>query len=154
MSIEQIDAELARLQAELGSVERAPRTIAERYADAEARLRACESVYRQWGFDVSAGHPGEAQYVQRRSQIGALMVVNPAALLKAERQRIEAQGEGLSAADKARRLDQLRAAILRASAKRELLVRAIEVEGEFAPRPPLHAELAVFTRAEVERLAR
>ena len=81
------------------------------------------------------------------------MVANSAALLKAERQRIEAQGEGLTATDKQRRLDQLRAAILRASANRELLVRATEVEGEFLPRPALHAELAVFTRAEVERLA-
>ena len=49
-------------------------------------------------------------------------------------QRIAAQGEGLSAADKARKLDQLRGAILTAAAKRELTLRAIEGT-EFLPRP-------------------
>jgi 4-hydroxyphenylpyruvate dioxygenase-like putative hemolysin len=150
--LERLDSEIARLQAEAASIERAPRTIAERYAETEARLREAEGVYRQWGFDASAGHPGEAQHVQRQSLIGALMVVNSAALLKAERQRIEAQGEGLTAAEKARRLDQLRAAILRASANRELLVRATEGDGEFQPRV-IHLELAIYTQAAVERLA-
>jgi hypothetical protein len=56
--------------------------------------------------------------------------------------------------DKARRLAELERAILRASAKRELLVRATEVEGEFKPRPPLHAELTVFRRAALKELAR
>ena len=154
MSIEQMDAEIARLQVEIGSVERAPRTVAERYAEAEARLRQAESVYRQWGFDASAGHPSEAQHVQRQSLIGALMVVNSAALLKAERQRIEAQGEGLSAPAKAERLAQLRRQIERLCAQRELQLREREAPGEFLPRPVLHAGMAVFQKPDLERLAR
>jgi hypothetical protein len=97
------------------------------------------------------------EYVWQRNQIliGATLVANRKAVVDSERARIKAQTEGgISATDRQRRLDQLRAAILRASANRELLVRATEVEGEFLPRPGLHAELAVFTRAEVERLAR
>jgi hypothetical protein len=153
MSIAQIDVELARLQAEFGSVERMPRTIAERYAEAEARLREAEGVYRQWGFDASAGHPGAAQHMQRQSLIGALMVVNSAALLKAERQRIEAQGEGLSPPAKAERLDELRRQILEAAAKHELALREIEGDGEFQPRVT-HPELAIYRLAVVEHLAR
>ena len=152
MTIEQIDAEIARLQVDIGSVERAPRTIAERYAEAEARLREAEGVFREWGFDASAGHPGAAQHMQRQSLIGALMVVNSAALLKAERQRIEAQGEGLSPPAKAERLDELRRQILKAAAKRELAVREIERDGEFQPRV-IHPELAIYRQAAVERLA-
>jgi hypothetical protein len=152
MSADQIDAELARLQAEIASVERAPRTIAERYAETEARLREAEGVYRQWGFDASAGHPGAAQHMRRQSLIGALMVVNSAALLKAERQRIEAQGEGLSPPAKAQRLDELRCQILKAAARRELAVREIERDGEFQPRV-IHPELAIYRQAAVERQA-
>lgn len=151
-SIEQIDAAIARLQAGLASVERMPRPISERYDEAAARLREAEGVYRQWGFDASAGHPGEAQYMQRQSLIGALMVVNSAALLKTERQRIEAQGEGLSAPAKAERLDELRRQILKAAAKRELAVREIERDGEFQPRV-IHPELAIYRQAAVERAA-
>jgi hypothetical protein len=46
-----------------------------------------------------------------------------------------------------------RIAILRAAAKRELLVRKQETAGEFSAWP-VHAELAVYKRSEVERLAR
>jgi hypothetical protein len=150
-AIDQLDAEIAGLQAEVARVEHMPRTIAERFAEAEARLREAEGVYRQWGFDVSAGHPGEAQHLQRQSLIGALMVVNSAALLKAERERIAAAGEGLSAVDKARTLDQLRGAILKVAEKREVTLRAIE-GAEFLPRP-VHPELVVAKLAAVERLA-
>jgi hypothetical protein len=151
-AIDQLDAEIAGLQAEIARVEHMPRTIAERFAETEVRLREAEGVYRQWGLDVSARHPGEAQHLQRQSLIGALMVVNSAALLKAERERIAAAGEGLSAVDKARTLDQLRGAILKAAAKRELTLRTIE-GAEFLPRPGPHPELAVWKLAAVERLA-
>jgi hypothetical protein len=152
-SIEQIDAEIARLQAELASVERMPRPISERYDEAAARLREAEGVYRQWGFDASAGHPGEAQHMQRQSLIGALMVVNSAALLKAEHERIAAAGEGLSEREKTERLAQLRRQIERLCAQRELQLREREAPGEFLPRPVLHAEMAVFRKPDLERLA-
>jgi hypothetical protein len=100
---------------------------------------------------VSAGHPAEHAHLQRQSLIGAIMVTAGDKLLRAERQRIEQQGEGLTAADKARRLDQLLGAILRTAARRELAVREIEGDG-FMVRP-VHPELLVYKRADLERLA-
>ena len=142
-----------RPKSKVASTERAPRTIAERYAEAEAELRACEQVFRQWGLRVSAGHPGETEHLQRQAVIGACMVVGADKLLKVERDRIAAAGEGLTAVDKAKRLADLDRAILRTAAKRELLLRDREAPGEFLPREP-HAELAVFRRDAVEHLAR
>jgi hypothetical protein len=86
--------------------------------------------------------------------VGMAMVANRKALLDSERARIKTLAEaGISATDRRRRLDQLSAAILRAAARRELALREIEGAGEFQPRP-VHAELAIFQRGEVERLAR
>ena len=89
--------------------------------------------------------------MQRQVLIGAQMVAAGDKLLSVERQRIAAQGEGLSAADKTRKLDELRRAILRTAAKRELAVREIEHD-DFFDRP-VHPELVVYARAEVERIA-
>jgi hypothetical protein len=104
------------------------------------------------GHKVSAAHPEQTAYLQRQAVLGACMVAGGDKLLQVERQRIEAQGEGMSAADKARRLDQLRGAILKAAAKRELALRAIEGT-EFMPRT-VHPELAIYRQAAVEQLAR
>jgi hypothetical protein len=99
-------------------------------------------------------HPDEAAMLATLAQslIGAMMAAGGDKLQQVERQRIEAQGKGISAADKTRKLDQLRGAILRTAAKRELLLSELEGDG-FQPRP-VHAELAIFQRGEVERLAR
>jgi hypothetical protein len=59
----------------------------------------------------------------------------------------------MSATDRQRRLDQLRAAILRTAARRELALREIEGEGEFRPRG-VRPEILIFTEAAVEQLAR
>ena len=67
--------------------------------------------------------------------------------------RSSRQGHGISAPDKQRRLDELRGAILKAAARRELALRAVEGVGEFQPRP-VHPELLIYRQAEVERLAR
>jgi hypothetical protein len=150
-AIEQCDAEIARLQVEIGSVEHAPPTIAERCAEAEAELRSAEALYQSHGLKVSAEHPAEHAHLQRQALIGAMMAAGGDKLLQVERQRIEAQGEGMSAADKTRKLDQLRGAILKAAAKRELALRAIE-GAEFMPRA-VHPELAIYKQAAVERLA-
>jgi hypothetical protein len=81
------------------------------------------------------------------------MVADRKALIDSERQRIKAATEGgISATDKQRRLDQLRAAILKAAAKRELALR--KVEGDDFMVRSVHPELAIFKQAEVERLAR
>jgi hypothetical protein len=151
-AIDQLDAEIAGLQAEIARVEHMPATVAERYAAAEAELREGERIFRTHGPNPSAAYPGQTADLQRRAAIGAAMVVGAEQLLRVERQRIEAQGEGLSAADKARKLEQLRGAILKAAAKRELTLRAIE-GAEFLPRPGPHPELAVWKLAAVERLA-
>jgi hypothetical protein len=80
------------------------------------------------------------------------MVAAPDKLLQVERQRIEAAAEGLSAVDRARKLGELQRAILRTAAKRELAVREIEGDDNFMVRP-VHPELIVYKRTEVERLA-
>jgi hypothetical protein len=64
---------------------------------------------------------------------------------------VHQQGEGLAAADKLRKSNELRRQILRAAAKRELGLRA---EGaELMPRV-IHPELAIYRQAAVEQLAR
>src|SRR5262245_52009005 len=119
-AIEKLGAEIARLQAEVRTVEPAPPTIAERYEAAAAVLREAEQVYRTHGLNVSAGHPGEAAHLQRQALIGALMVATGGEkLLRAERQSIEQQSEGMTAVAKTARLDDLRRGILRAAARRE-----------------------------------
>ena len=91
-AIEHLDAEIARLQAEIASVERAPPTVAERFADVEAELRDAERLYRTRGLKVSAAHPDQTAFLQRQALLGACMVVGADQLLRAERQRIEAAG--------------------------------------------------------------
>jgi hypothetical protein len=151
-NIEKLDDEIRRLQAEVAGVEIMPPTIAERVAAVEGELRQAEQIYRTYGLKVSAAHPLETAHLQRQALVGACMVVGGRELLKVERQRIEAQGEGMTVADRERRIAELRAAMLKAAARRELLVR--EIEGaEFMPRP-VHPELVVYRQADVERLAR
>ena len=95
----------------------------------------------------------EDVHQRHQATIGAAVVANKKALLDSERARIKAATEGgIAAPDKARRLEELRRAILKAAAKRELFVR--EIEGSEFLRRPTHAELAVFKQADVERLAR
>jgi hypothetical protein len=81
-----------------------------------------------------------------------MMVAAGDKLLQAERQRIEQQGEGPTATDKARRLEQLRHQILRLCARRELALRKVERDGEFLPRPAVHPELVVARRPDLEQL--
>jgi hypothetical protein len=130
-----------------------PATIAERVAAIESELRQAEQLYRRHGLAVSAGHPVESAHLQRQALIGACMVVGADKILKVERARIEQLGEGLTATDKARTLAELRGAILKAAAKRELALREQEAAGEFRPRA-VHPELAIFRQGDVERLAR
>ena len=136
MTIETLDATIAQLQAE---------------ARREARLREAEDIYRRFGLGVTAGDPREAAHLRQQALLGAMMVVGSAQLLKVERARIEARGEGLSKREKTERIAQLRRQIERLAAKRELAVREIEGDG-FMPRP-VHAELAIYRQGDVERLA-
>jgi hypothetical protein len=82
-----------------------------------------------------------------------MMVVGADKILKVERDRIAAAGEGMTAADRAKRLADLDRAILRTAAKRELLLREYEAPGEFLSRLEVHPALAVFKQADVEWLA-
>jgi hypothetical protein len=144
------------LQAEISSVERAPSSFDEIWPAVEAELAEAEATFRRLGPQLRGFVSQLPEHVneRHRAMVGMALVANKKAVLDSERSRVRAATEGgLSATDKARRLDQLRAAILRASASRELLIRASEVEGEFLPRPALHPELVVFRRAEVERIA-
>jgi hypothetical protein len=151
--LERLDGEIQRLRHEAAAIARMPATIAERFTQREAELRQDEQLYRTHGLSVAAGHPAETAHLQRQVLIGAMMVIDPAKILKVERDRIAAAGEGMTAADKAKRLGDLDRAILRTAAKRELLLREHEAPGEFLPRLEVHPELAVFRQADVERLA-
>jgi|HubBroStandDraft_6_1064221.scaffolds.fasta_scaffold1476440_1 hypothetical protein len=156
-TIADLDTEIRRLHQEASALERAPSSFDEAWPAVEAELDQAEATFRRLGPQLSGVVSQLPEHVHERRQamVGLVMVTNKKAVIDSERARIKAQTEGgISATDKQRRLDQLRAAVLRASANRELLVRATEVEGEFAPRPGLHPELAVFRRADVERLAR
>jgi hypothetical protein len=152
VSIQEIKAQLAQLQAESDRVSRMPPTVAERFAVIEAEYRQAERLYRERGLKIDTGHPAETVHLQRLAVIGACMVVGADKLLRAERERIAQAGEGLSGADKARRLDQLRRQVLQVAARRELALREVEGEGEYRPRDA-HPELAIFRQADVERLA-
>ncbi len=152
--LERLAGEIQRLRQEAAAIARMPATIAERFAQREAELRAAERLYREQGLAVSgAGHPTETAHLQLQAQIGVMMVIDPDKILKVERDRITAAGEGMTAADKAKRLADLDRAILRTAAKRELFLREHEAPGQFLPRLEVHPELAVFRQADVERLA-
>jgi hypothetical protein len=151
--IETLDAEIQRLRQEAAAVAQMPLTIAERFALTEAELRQAEQLYRKHGLAVSGtGHPTETAHLQRQAVIGLCMVVGADKILKVERDRIAAAGEGVTAADKTKRLADLDRAILWTAAKRELLLREQEAPGEFRTRD-VHPELLIYKQADVERLA-
>ena len=154
-SIDELGAEVKAPQGEVRTVERAGPTFDERRPTVEAELVEAEAVFRRLGPQLGGfvSELPEHVYERRQAMVGMAIVANKKALLDAERQRVKAATEGLSSADKARRLDQLRAAVLRAAAKRELLVREREVAGEFQLRP-VHPEFVIFQRADLEQLAR
>jgi hypothetical protein len=123
MSIDQIDVELARLRAEIASVERAPPSFEEAWAGVQAELDQAEATFRRLGPQLSGVVSQLPEHVHERRQamVGMAIVANKKAVIDSERARIKSQTEGgISAADRKRRLDQLRAAILGAAAQREL----------------------------------
>jgi hypothetical protein len=152
-----LDTEISRLQQEASAVERAPKSFDEVWPAVEAGLAEAEATFRRLGPQLAGGFVSELpEHVHQRRQamVGMAMVANRKGLLYSERARIQAQTEGgLSATDKQRRLDQLRAAILKAAARRELALRKVEGVGEFRPRD-VHPELVIYPATEVEGLAR
>src|SRR4051794_7786632 len=118
-TIAALDREIAALIAERSVVATALPAVSERLAAVETELREAEAVFRQHGLRPIAPHPDQAAYLQRLALVGAMMVAAGDKLLKAERQRIEAQGEGLTAADRAARLSEIERAVLRLAARRE-----------------------------------
>jgi hypothetical protein len=97
MSIEHIDAELARLQAEISSIERAPPSFEEVWPAVEAELAEAEATFRRLGPQLSQRSvPVLPEYVWQRNQvvIGATLVANRKAVVDSERARIKAQTEG------------------------------------------------------------
>lgn len=151
-TVAKIDAEIAKLQAEAQAIEAAPPMISERLAVIEGELAEAETIFRTHGLNPSFGHPAQTDHMRRLALVGMTMVANGPKVLQAERERIERQGEGLSNADKRRRLDQLAAAVLRLAAQREVALRPLEGDEFFAR--PIHAELAIFKAAAVEAIAR
>ena len=81
-AVEKLDDEIARIQVDLANVERAPPTIAERFAVVEAELRDAEALYLARGLNVGAAHPGETAHLHTplrfRSFPGGARVLVPA----------------------------------------------------------------------------
>jgi hypothetical protein len=124
---------------------KAPSSFDEIWPAVEAELDQAEAAFRRLGPQLSGFVSQLPEHVHQRYQatIGAVMVANRKALIDCERTRVKAATEGgMSATDKQRRLDQLRAAVLRAAAQRELALRDVEGDG-FQPRPA-HAELSIY----------
>ena len=152
--IEDLDAELARLQQEAAAVERAGPPFDEVWPEVERRLQQAEAVFRQYGAGLDGWPAVLPEEAVRRHQaaIGAAMVANGKALSDSERARVKAvTANGIAAADKRQRLDQIRAAILKAAARREIEARKVEGT-EFMARP-VHPELIVCRQGDLERLA-
>ena len=100
-TIEALDAEIARLQAEIVNIERMQPTVAERFAAAEAELRDANSSIARTACASLPRILAETAYLQRQAVIGALHG-GRRRQAAAGRARSESrpQGEGLSAADK------------------------------------------------------
>jgi hypothetical protein len=155
-TIAELDTEITLLQQQASAVERAPKSFDEVWPTVEAELAEAEATFRRLGPQLGGRFVSPLQeHVEERhrAMVGMAVVANRKAVVDSERSRVRAATEGgMSVTDKQRRLDQLRGAILQASAKRELLVRATEGDGEFQPRV-IHPELAIYKQAAVERLA-
>lgn len=152
-TIEQCDAELAQVLATITKVERMPRTIAERYQEIETELRSAEQLHLVRGLKPGAGHPDQQAHLQRQALIGACMAIGGDKLLKVERDRITAAGEGMSASDKARRLAELHRQLERTACRREIARRAI-TGGDFKFLPVVHPETLILPLAVLEQGAR
>jgi hypothetical protein len=154
-TLEQCDAELEQLHADVRKLQSAPSAFAEVWPAIEAGLDQAQATFTRLGPLIGVV-PRLPEHVHERhlAMVGMALAANRKAIVDSERARIRAATEGgIGTADKARRLDEIRAAILRTAAKRELALRKVEGEGEFRPRPT-HPELLIFPQAEVERLAR
>ena len=152
--LETLDREISRLQAEAAAVERAGPTFEERWPEIESQLLEAENVFRRLGPQLSGFVSELPEHVHQRRQamVGMALVANRRAIVDSEQARIKAQTEGgISATAKSHRLAELRRAVLRSAAQRELELRKIEGD-DFAIRS-VHPELVIFTQAAVERLA-
>jgi len=148
MNIETIDTEIRHLQQEAVAVEHTGPTFDEVWPQVERQLTDAEALFRRHGPQLSGMPPVLPEHLiqQHQAAVGAALVANKKAVLDSERARIKAQTEhGISAADKRQRIAELRAAILKAAAKRELELRKVE-GAEFMPRP-VHPELASTSAA-------
>ena len=84
-SIEQIDAELARLRADISSVERAPPSFEEVWAAVEAELGEAGATFRRLGPQLSHRSVPvlpEFAFQQHQILIGATLVANRKAIVE------------------------------------------------------------------------
>lgn len=156
-NIDALATEIANLRTAIAEIEAKPQTFDEVWPAAEQALGDCERVFRERGPLTRFVAPAvwvmpEESRARHQAAIGASMVANRKALMDSERARVKAATDGgLSRADKARRIEELRRQLLRAAAKHELALRDVEGDG-FMVRP-VHPELLIYRRADVERLA-
>ena len=153
-AIEKLDAEIARLQVEIASVERAPPTIAERFADVRGRAARGRSG-STWRTAIKrrAGHPGETAHLQRQAVHRRL---------HGGRRRQAPEGRAPAHRGAGRRPE--RAPTRRAgwticaarscAPRRSASCSCARSKAPNSCRGRSHAELAIYKQAAVEQLAR
>lgn len=127
--LETLEREIARLEAEIARVERAPKSFDEEWAPIVARMDAAEQMFRQHGMPLDAPLQVSPEYGRQRqlSLAGAVLAGNRKAVEAAERLRIKPRTEGgLSTSERTRKLADLRAELLRIAERREIALRKVE----------------------------
>jgi hypothetical protein len=153
-----LDSEIANMRQEIGQVEGAGPTFAERFHEVQTDLERAEDHYRRHGFTIIGFSPGEQIHYFRQSVIGSLMVTSRDKLLTAEQERITREIEAdprlkLSTSERDERLRALREELRRAYAQRELGWRAKEAAGETVDRGDPDAEMFLRLDADLKQIA-
>src|SRR5215472_7716616 len=129
-----IDGELAAVEAEIRQVEAMGAPLADRLQQAESELERCAEHYRAHGFAPMGTLPQEREHYRHLATVGAMMTIGKATLLQAERERVTAAfqaagGRGMSPDEKSQRLVALKQRRRQCLARHELELRRQEANG-------------------------
>lgn len=148
-------AEITRLEREIARVEQLGPPLAERQAEAMAKLEAAEAHFRQHGFSqLGVGTMDRARY-DRLMVIGALMTIGKKQLVEAETARCRTGfNGGMSEVDKTKQLATLRAGLRKLYARQEIAWRASEqAAGELAERITADGEMFLLPDTDLQLIA-
>ena len=153
------DTEIKRLEREIAATDKVGLPLPDRIETAHAALRDDAEFFERHMFDPVGYRPGEALHFQLKSLRGALAVFAGDELRRLVRKRVEQRyqaegGTGLSAAEREKRLAELRRELRVVRARRELAWRQEEAAGaELAERADADGELFLLADAALQRIA-